>query len=172
MAYFIVLVAVAARFVPHPWNFSPVYGALLFAGARLKSRDAVWYPVALLAASDFLLTSVLYHLHFSGWQEAPDLVAFAVLALLGRSIRNRVTARNVLAASLAGATAFFLISNFGVWLAFEAYPLTGQGLAACCAAALPFFRNTLESSVLYSALLFGGYELAKFVAARRRQSLA
>jgi hypothetical protein len=172
MTYLIVLLAVAARFVPHPWNFSPVYGALLLGGARLRWRDALWYPLVLLAASDFLLTVVLYGFDFSWLGEASALVAFAAVVLMGRAIRNRVTARNVVAASLAGATAFFLISNLGVWLFFKTFPVTRAGLVACFAAALPYFRNTLESSLLRSAVLFGGHELAKFVVARRRHSVA
>jgi hypothetical protein len=166
MTYFIVLAAVLARFVPHVPNFSPVYGALLFGGARLKGRDSVWYPLALLAASDFVLTTRVYHLRMGWREEVLDLVAFAVLALLGRSIRNRISARTVLSASLAGAVAFFLISNFAVWLGWKMYPATWEGLMACYMAALPFFRHTLESSLLYSAVVFGGHELWKFAAAR------
>ena len=45
MTYIIVLLAVLARFAPHPYNFSPVYGALLFGGVYLKRRDSIWYPV-------------------------------------------------------------------------------------------------------------------------------
>jgi hypothetical protein len=39
------------------------------------------------------------------------------------------------------------------------YPLTGAGLAACFAAALPFFQNSLAGDLFYSALLFGGFAL-------------
>ncbi len=159
MSYIIVLLAVLARFAPHPPNFSPLYAALLFGGAYLRSRDSVWYPVALLAATDVVLTTEVYHLRFSLRDELLLLLAFAVVALIGRWLRDRVSARTVLAASLAGPTAFFLISNFSVWLGWKMYPPTWAGLLACYVAALPFFRNSLLSGLLYSGLFFGGYGL-------------
>ncbi len=158
MIYLIVLLAVLARFAPHVPNFSPVYGALLFGGARLRSRDSIWYPVALLAASDVVLTTLVYHMRLGWRSEVVGLVAFAALALIGRWLRNRVSAKTVIAASLAAPAAFFLISNLGVWLEWKMYPATWEGLLACYVAALPFFRNTLVSSLLFSGVLFGGYE--------------
>ncbi len=82
-----------------------------------------------------------------------------MVALIGRWLRHRVSARTVIAASLAGPTAFFLISNFAVWLGWRMYPATWGGLLGCYLAALPFFRNSLLSGLLFSGVLFGGYEL-------------
>lgn len=157
MTYLIVLLAVLSRFAPHPPNFTPVFGALLFAGAHLRRRDSIWYPVALLGASDVALNTLVYHAPV-GWTELLGLLAFASVALVGRWLRNRVTTRTVLAASLAGPTAFFVISNFAVWVGSRMYPATWNGLVACYVAALPFFRNSLLSGMLFSAVLFGSYE--------------
>ena len=167
MTYIIVLLAVLARFAPHPYNFSPVYGALLFGGVYLKHRDSVWYPILLLGVSDILLTTQVYHMPFS-WSEFLGLPAFAAIALIGHLIRNRVTVQSVLAASLAGATVFFILSNFAVWLGWRMYPPTAAGFIACYVAALPFFGNTLLSSVLFSAVLFGAYEFYSRKAAARQ----
>ncbi len=158
MTYFIVCLAVLARFAPHPPNFSPVYAALLYGGARLRKRDAIWFPVVLLAASDVVLTTQVYHMRFS-WMDLLDSGAFAVVALIGFWLRDRLSVRTVLAASLAGPTAFFLISNLSVWLGWRMYPPTGAGLLACYAAALPFFGNSLVASLLFTGLLFGAEEL-------------
>jgi len=48
MIYMIIALAILARFIPHIPNFSPVYGALLFGGARLKKWDSIWFPLVLL----------------------------------------------------------------------------------------------------------------------------
>ncbi len=154
MTYVIVALAVLARFAPHPPNFSPVFGALLFGGARLRPRDSIWFPVALLAASDVVLTTQVYHVRM-GLGEALGWLAFGAVALMGRWLRNRVSMRTVMSASLAGPTAFFLISNFSVWLGWRMYPPSGAGLLACYAAALPFFGNSLLASLLFTGLLFG-----------------
>lgn len=158
MTYLIVLLAVLARFAPHPPNFSPVYGALLFGGAYLRRRDFLWFPLVVLAASDYLLTAFLYRMPF-GWGEIADLVAFAAVVLVGRAFCRKISLPTIGAAALAGPTAFFLISNFGVWLGWRMYPPTWAGLMACYAAAVPFFGSSLVSSVLFTGLLFGGYEL-------------
>jgi Family of unknown function (DUF6580) len=157
MAYLIVLAAVVARFAPHPPNFSPVFAALLFSGACLKKRDSIWFPVMLLAVSDFLLTTQIYGMDF-GWYYLLDWSGFAAVALIGWWLRDHFSIRKVLAASLAGPTVFFLISNFAVWLGGRLYPASWEGLVACYVAALPFYANSLVAGVLFSGVLFGGYE--------------
>jgi len=61
MIYMIIALAILARFIPHIPNFSPVYGALLFGGARLKKWDSIWFPLVLLVGSDLVLTTLIYH---------------------------------------------------------------------------------------------------------------
>jgi uncharacterized protein DUF6580 len=158
MAYLVIFLAVLTRFVPHLPNSSPVFGALLFSGAYLRPRDSIWFPVALLAASDVVLTTQVYHMRM-GWGQVVVWAAFAIVALIGRCLRNRISVGTVLAAAVAGPLVFFLISNFAVWLEWKMYPPSWQGLLACYAAAVPFFRSTLLSSLVSSAALFGTYEL-------------
>ena len=158
MTYLIVTLAVLARFIPHASNFSPVYGALLFGGAHLNKRHSVWLPICLLGMSDWALTKFVYHTHL-GWTELVQLAAFAAIVLIGWSLRRRWTAGRFLTAVLAGPTAFYFISNFGVWVGFGLYPPTWHGLIACYVAGLPFYGNTLLSGVIFSVMLFGACEL-------------
>ena len=53
----LTLIAFAAviRVVPHPWNFAPVGGMSLFAGARLRGWLAWALPIVLMALTDPLL---------------------------------------------------------------------------------------------------------------------
>lgn len=158
MVYLIVLAAVLARFaIVHPANFSPVYAALLFAGAFLRKRDSIWFPVVILAVGDFLLTTRVYGASF-GWFDTLNWLGFATIVLIGWWLRGHTSVGRVLAASLAGPTVFFLISNFGVWLSGQLYPMTGAGLVTCFVAAIPFYGNSLAAGVVFSAILFGGYE--------------
>ncbi len=157
MVYLIVLLAVLARFIPHIPNFSPVYGALLFGGAHLRKRDSIWFPLVLLGASDFVLTNLIYHMSI-GWAEMIQLAAFASITLIGWSLRPRVTLRRFSFACVAGPTAFYLISNIGVWLVWHTYPPTWAGLVQCYVAAIPFYGYSLGSTFLFAAVLFGLYE--------------
>ncbi len=160
MSYLVVLLAVLTRFIPHMPNFSPVFAALLFGGAHLRRRDAIWFPLALLAASDVVLTTLVYRMRLDWWQSITWL-GFAVVALMGYWVRKRETVGRIGVAALAGPTAFFLISNFGVWLGWRMYPATWDGLITCYVAGLPFYRNSLVSSVAYTALLFGANYIYK-----------
>lgn len=171
MAYLIVLAAVLARFAPHAANFSPVFGALLFGGACLRKRDSIWFPVAILAASDYALTTLVYGAPFA-WFYVLDWLGFAAIALIGGWLRDRVTVRRVLASALAGPAVFFIISNFAVWLGGNLYPPTAAGLAACYFAAIPFFGNSLAAGVLFSGVLFGGYEYYRRRLQRQRNAAA
>ena len=158
MPYWLIVIAVLCRFVPHIHNFSPVYGALLFGGAHLRRRDVVWFPVILLGMSDVILTSVIYHLNI-GWLELVQMVAFASIALIGEVLRKRRSWSVLVGACVASSFSFFLISNFGVWLGWNSYPHTWQGLVQCYAAAVPWYRQTLISTFVYSGLFFGCYEV-------------
>jgi hypothetical protein len=146
----VVLLAAAARLLPHPPNVTPVTAMALFAGAHLVDRRLA-YGLPLLA---LLLSDLVLGLH-------PQMVVvyacFALVTWLGSRLPARRGAGTLAAASLTGSTLFFLITNLAVW-AFDAlYPLTLDGLLACYAAAIPFFRNSLLGDLLYTGLLFGGF---------------
>ena len=73
-------------------------------------------------------------------------------------------------AAVLGATQFYLLTNFAVWLGGDGatYPKTVAGLLQCYVAGLPFYRNMLLGNLLYSGLFFGLYALALRGAERRK----
>jgi hypothetical protein len=156
MIYLIVLLAVLTRLLPHLPNFSPVYATLLFGGVHLRKRDAIWYPVVLIAASDIALTAGVYRMKIE-WEQSVMWLGFATVALIGCWLRDHFTIPKVIVAAVGAPLAFFLISNFGVWAGAHVYPLTRHGLIACYLAALPFYPSSALSSLVYTFLLFGGY---------------
>jgi hypothetical protein len=48
-----------------------------------------------------------------------------------------------------------------VWATGRLYPGTLAGLAACFAAAIPFYQNQALGDVFYTVAIFGGYALLK-----------
>jgi len=150
----IILAAAASRLIPHPPNFTPVAALALFGGASFaRKRTALLVPLAAMFLSDLVLgfstiTPVVY-------------ASLALIASLGFWLRRRPTVSRTLTAAVAGAGLFFVVTNFGVWALGTLYPKTAAGLAECFVAAIPFFRNTLVSDLLYTALLFGGFALAE-----------
>jgi hypothetical protein len=98
-------------------------------------------------------------LFYSGfyWQYG----CYVIMVMTGIMISGRVKPFKLLAAGVFSSLLFFVITNFGVWLGSGMYPHSALGLAGCYTAAIPFFNSTLLSDMVYSALFFGSFELAK-----------
>jgi len=152
LAYIFVLLAVAMRFLPHPFAFTPVGAALLFFGARGPQRR-MWVPLALLAASDVVLTTMIYRYPF-GWDHFVTLAWYAVMLWLGTTLRQNAGPVRILGTALASSVAFYAISNLAVWASWNMYPRTFAGLIACYEAGLPFFRRALAGDLLFTAVMF------------------
>jgi hypothetical protein len=157
LAYLFVLLAIAARFLvlqiqPHPWHFTPVAASLLFFGAY-GSRRQLWIPLALFAAADVALTKVVYSYAF-GWDHFVTWAWYAAILLLGTRLRDNSKPLWVIVSALASSVSFFLISNFAAWAAYDMYPKTLAGLMTSYTLALPFFRGTLTSDLLFTSAFF------------------
>jgi hypothetical protein len=72
--------------------------------------------------------------------------------------------------TVAGSVVFFLVTNFGVWCAYDTYPPTWSGLLQCYQAAIPYFRGTFTGDVVGSVILFGGDYVLQLDAAAARES--
>jgi hypothetical protein len=133
LAYLFVILAVAVRFMPHPFAFTPVGASLLFFGARGPRRQW-WIPLVLLAASDVILTKLFYGFPFT-WDHSVTWAWYAAMLWLGTRLRETNKPLPILGATLAGSISFFVISNFAVWGAWgDMYPRTLDGLMVCYAA--------------------------------------
>jgi hypothetical protein len=162
-AYLLLVAAVLSRIVPHPdWlNFTAVGGALLYFGARRSWREML-APLAALMAADYFLTVFSYHYAFH-WQAYVTTWAWYVAAMaLGHILlHGRTTFVRVGAGVVLGPTSFFVVSNYAVWAAGGMYPPSWGGLAACYAAAIPFYRNDLLATAVVAGLAFGVPVLAR-----------
>lgn len=150
VAVFVVL-GILSRFIPVAPNFSPIISVALFSGVFFADkRIAFLIPVITMFTSDI----------FIGFHSTmiATYLSFALIAIIG--MKMTLNKKNVLLGSIGGAVVFFIVTNFAVWCAGW-YGYTFAGLVTCFEAAIPFFRNTLASSVLYSTVLFGGFYLAE-----------
>jgi hypothetical protein len=160
-AYLLILFAIVTRLAlgatPHPewFNFTAVGGALLFFGARRSWREML-APLAVLMATDFYLTTYVYHYGFHWLDYLPTWAWYVAAMALGQILLHaRTSFVRVAAAVLLGPTSFFILSDYAVWAAGTMYPKTMAGLGACFVAALPFYRNDLISTTLVAGLAFG-----------------
>jgi hypothetical protein len=163
-AYLLLLVAILSRVAPHPdWlNFTAVGGSLLFFGARRSLRQAI-VPVAVLAATDYYLTSFVYRYPFHVSDYLLTWAWYAAVIVLGHFLLARkASALRVTSAVLIAPTSFFLITNFAAWMASTTlYPRSVAGLGMSYVAGLPFYRNDLVSTAVVAGLVFGIPALAR-----------
>lgn len=153
LAYIFVIVAVVARFLPHPWHFTPVAASLLFFGAY-RSRRSMWFPFALLAGSDVILTKYVYSYPFT-WDHYVTWAWYAAILLLGTRLRDHIKPVWVVASALTSSVSFFLISNFASWACFtDMYPRSWSGLMMSYVAGLPFFQRAAIGDLIFTAAFF------------------
>lgn len=125
------------RIIPHPPNFTPIIASAVFLPWMFG-----WRPVAVLPPLFALLIGDLYwgfHSYMLYTYGSLLLIAVASLYIA-----------NIWWSALTGSVLFFAITNFGVWLSGY-YGYTLAGLIACYTMAIPFYTNTLISTVVYTA---------------------
>ena len=152
LAILLLAFGVVSRLIVHLPNFTPVIALALFGGVYLKKQQAVILPVLMMVIAD-LFIGIDATFPFT-WG------SMAAIALMGLWVRRNKNFTTVAGSSLLASVIFFLVTNFGVWLVPNMYPHTLAGLIECYVMAIPFFGSTLVSTVVYTAVLFGGYEWA------------
>ena len=154
IAYILIIIGFMMRLLPHVPNMAPIATIAIFAGTYLPKRVVPWVPLAIMIASDLIIG--LHDVVFYTWG------AFILIGFLGMRLKENKTVLNIFGTTVLSALLFFVISNFGVALAW--YPHTAQGFINCYVQALPFLRNTMISNIVFAFLLFGSYELIRKLA--------
>lgn len=155
----LVAMAIVARMIPHPPNFSPLLAVALFAGAKAPRRWLAYIvPLAALWMSDLLIET-----HYLMWLVgACMLVTTAIGGFTESAISDKSKWSKIFGWGIAGlvsAVFFFLATNFAVWQTTSFYPHTTDGLWSSYIMGLPFFQNDVLSTWLFSGVLFGVYHL-------------
>lgn len=145
----IISFGILSRLVVHSPNFTPVLSMAFLGGMYLKGRQAVLVPLALMVISDLIIG-------FYGVEMLFVWGSIVLISILGVWLKERKNFGTVLGGSITSALVFFIVTNFGAWLAL--YPHTFDGLRQCYILAIPFFRSTIVSSVAYSLVFYTAYE--------------
>lgn len=156
------------------FNAAPVAATATFTGARLRIWQAMLAVMGIMVATDLALwTMHAFDTRYTPWDALrlwvyPCLLVNVILgACLVRS-PNYWRFPQIGVASLLGSVQFFLVTNFACWLDPRfGYATDWPGLLDCYIRALPFWRSTLASDVLFTFGLFGCEALAVYLAQRR-----
>jgi hypothetical protein len=169
--------AIASRFLvvlnPAWANFSPIASMALFAGAYMSNRyQAILWTILPIWVSNMILNNVFYSQYFDGFSWGIDFVQVGLIALIPFIGARIKSFGGFVGGNVATVLGFFILSNFAVWAGdaigygFTAgnavvYAKDFSGLVACYVNALPFLKNAILSQFVFSAVLFGGFELVK-----------
>ena len=153
LSLMLVVIGVAGRFFPHLWNATPIVAIALFAGVYMGARYAIILPLAVMLITDF----------FIGFYQFEVMLAvygsFALIGLIGYLISKIKSSPVIILSSMVSAILFYFVTNWAVWQFSPLYQKTLAGLLTSYTLAIPFFRNMFFGDLVYTALLFGAYEV-------------
>lgn len=174
----LLMMAAAAMRIPNaaqltPWaSFTPIGAMGLFGGAYFNSRwKAFIFPLLTLLVSDLIINVVVfdgrYGVMYSGWYIIYGI--FVLIVFFGKWIIKKVSVKSIVLASVVAALSHWVIADFTVWISggtdlSTMTPLTKNwaGLLQCYTQGFPFMKNFLIGNLVYSGILFGGFELAQY----------
>ena len=156
IALFLILLGALSRIIPHPPNFTPILSIALFSGHIFSNqRKALAISILGLILSNFIL----------GFESISWIVTAIIVGITALGFRLKtqpLSPSQWFSFSLISSLIFFLLSNFFVWIQGDLYPRTQDGLSLCYVMALPFLKNTVLSTLLYSLGLFEGSRFARW----------
>lgn len=131
------------RIIPHPPNFTPILTAAIVAPMLTKDRLlGITIPILAMFFSDIVIGFHVYQ--FAVYS------SILIIALVS-PMRKSYLSLGIM--SVGSSVFFFITTNFAVWFVWDYYPKTYEGLVSCYFLALPFFKNTLISTCLFTALI-------------------
>ena len=145
------------------WSgFSPIIAIALFSGLIIKERNLSFLlPLLALFISD-LAIQLLYKqglFPYAGFYSDQWMNYLTLLGctLIGWILQAKKYS-NLIVASIAAPTIFFLISNLTVWMGSQVtYSKDLNGLMKCYIAGLPFYERSLIATVLFLPLILFVY---------------
>ncbi|MFD2571411.1 DUF6580 family putative transport protein [Spirosoma soli] len=149
-------------------HFTPLGAMALFGGAYFSNRwKAFGLPLLTLWISDLIINVGLlngqFGIMYDGWYWIYGI--FALIVWYGQVLLRKVSVKNVLVAALVASLSHWLLADTSVWLVGGTdlrtqLPLSRNfaGWLQCITQGIPYMRNFLAGTLVYSAVLFGGFE--------------
>jgi len=165
---FLVIFAVSRWPNLFPPGFSVAYALAFCAGVYFRGASAWWLTLGVMAGTDVALNLFYYHVKPFGFYLVLNYAVYAVLIGLGKWFGPRAGFFKLLTGGLLGAVIFYLVTNTLAWFQDAGYARTLMGWIQALTIGHPeihpttleFFRNTLLSAGLFTALFVGAEKLA------------
>lgn len=167
MLILIVFISSIYRIIPgRPFGFDMQIALSIFAGSLFinNKKNAFLIPILGLFISD-LLYYILFKnglSNMNGFYEGQwiNYLLFGIMPIVGFYINYKKITQFIIIV-LSAPSFYFLFSNFFVWIGGGGYqrPKTWQGFMQCLQDGLPFYKNSLIGTLIFSIILFGIFHL-------------
>ena len=144
---FILGILTLGRIIPHPPNFTPILATAIYTPYMVNDKWlAIEIPLMAMLIGDIFIGFHPYMLWVYG--------AIGLSTLISNwSMRFNKKYIQLGAMAIVSSVLFFIITNFAVWTIWDYYPKTIDGLIMCYTMAIPFFKNTLLGTIIYTAII-------------------
>jgi hypothetical protein len=139
----LILLMIFSRLIPHPPNFTPIIAVAIMSGYLFKN---------LYLSILVLFFSMIVGDMFIGFYSNMFFVYFPLFIITFFCFlkNNKINGKNLFIYGISSSLVFFIISNFGLWLSSSMYEKNIAGLINCYIMAIPFFKNTMISTIFFS----------------------
>ena len=88
-------------------------------------------------------------------------ISMGIAVAIGLYIKN-FKFKEIIFSGLISSLSFYVITNFGAWLTLEMYAKDFSGLLQSYIMAIPFFHNTLFSTIFYASIFHVSYKYLNY----------
>lgn len=195
--YFIVILAVLSRFIPHMPNVGLITALAMFSAVNMDWKKSVGITLVARFVSDIFLgffawplMVAVYASHLAGilfglWikksssvipeatsasESYPESISGSRIAPDKSGLSGMTQNRwvKIIFSSLSASILFFLGTNFAYL--YAEYPHNFAGIMLAYANGLPFLRGTMVGDLGYSVALFGVFELAMYFKVKKSET--
>ncbi len=158
---FLVGFGMMSRLIPHPSNFTAIGTMALFSCFSFRSNKfLIVIPFLSLALADAVLGFYAGAVYvYAGFAVGMALSFLYFSRFATSSLKERIATLGGL--SLVSSFAFFVITNFGVWIGSKMYPQTIGGLMMSYVMGLEFLYKQIAGDLVYGVIVFGIFEYVK-----------
>lgn len=150
MIYLLTVLGVISRLIPHWPNFVPIGSIGIFASNKKGVLISAVTILGIMVITDIFL----------GFSYTSIFVYAGMLSYVFWGQLSRRGTLGMISAPIGGSISFFVISNLGVWLGpWYTHDLTG--FIRCFTLAIPFYKFTLFSDIIFTSAIFGIYFIIK-----------
>lgn len=170
--FLIILIAamlrIPATLIPALSNFTPIGAMALFGGHYFSSKTKSFiFPLLTLLMSDLIINNLIYEGKYGVMHDSWYWIygTFCLIVLIGKYALKKITITNIVLAAILSTLLYWFIADGMVWLGGgkdlrTTLPLgrNFSGLIQSYVQGLPFMKNFLSGTLLYSAIMFGAFE--------------